>query len=143
LFRYSRTISKEQVFIPVEVREKVGGAIVEFLQGEGWKVVAVSVGGTHAHLLVELPSGFREVRQVIGECKRYSSRSARSEMPGKVWGEGGSFKEVRDRGHLVNTWMYVARGQEGDAWVWSVEIEERERAGGPGPPPACAGSGPA
>src|SRR4051812_17768658 len=58
----------EPVEIERELRATVGRAIDAALQAMKLEVVAVSVSGMHAHVLVELPIGAAIQKRIVGEC---------------------------------------------------------------------------
>ena len=55
LLQYNRARSDEAIIIPPRCRAVIGGCIVDHLTAESYRVLAVSVSRTHAHILAELP----------------------------------------------------------------------------------------
>jgi len=125
LHAYSEDQSEGVVIIPRDARAVVGRAIVEQLQADGHRVLCVSVGGVHAHALVELPDGMGTMRRIIGRVKCKSSRAIKDELPGRVWGSGGKFEQVRDKSHQRNVFWYILTKQGRGTWTWSYKHGER------------------
>ncbi len=128
LFKYSKKVSGEPVVIPTDAREAVGRTIVEKLRKGKHRVLAVSVSGMHAHLLVELPDSLPEIRRIIGFCKTAASHAIRAQLPGRVWGRYGGFKPINGKQHHLKPYNYIL-SQE-DAWIWSYEEDEEQEVDG-------------
>lgn len=118
---YQKEFAGKTVVIPVGLRSVIGDAIVTRITELGHRVLAVSVGRTHAHLLVELPADFSEVKREVGRVKRYASRAVTEQMPGQLWGEGGKFKTVSSREQQRAVFRYITQKQERGSWVWSFK----------------------
>jgi hypothetical protein len=85
LYRYSKEISGEPIVIPPVLRETIGKKILEKLDRYSYRVLSVSVGAKHVHVLTELPDDRGRVKAVIGECKAVSSHAVREVLPGSKW----------------------------------------------------------
>ena len=96
----------------------IGREIVRHLSGHGYRVLAVAVTKIHAHFLVELPGQLGEVKQIVGDAKRSSSRAVKAALPGAVWSAGGTFKRVLTSSHSMAVHDYVLYEQGRDAWSW-------------------------
>jgi hypothetical protein len=119
LYRYSKTQRPSAVVIPHALRPVVGVAFRKYLSGLGHRVLAVAVGGVHAHILAELPAELWEARAVVGQAKRASSRAVRSELPGRVWAGGGRFKAIDSPTYQRRVYRYILGHYAEGAWVWS------------------------
>lgn len=119
LLRYQQSRAGREVHLPIECRPLIGRTIVEYLNRERHRVLAVAIAKVHVHLLVELPDHMALVRQIAGHAKRHSSRAIKSVLPGNVWGEGGKFKPVRDLEHQRAAFDYILYEQGPEAWTWS------------------------
>ena len=124
LHEYSKRISSGPVTITRNVRAMIGCALVRTLLDDGHRVLCASVGGRHAHVLVELPDNMPLMRKIVGKAKNRSSRAIKKEMPGRVWGAGGTFKRVRDRSHQVEVFHYILDHASQGAWTWSYREGE-------------------
>jgi REP element-mobilizing transposase RayT len=111
----------DEVHIERELRAIVGLAILTYLRSLGFRILAIAVGKVHAHIVVELPKDLAKVRQIIGECKRKSSRAIKDSHPGTVWGGGGEFVVCWEKSHLKNAFEYVIYDQGPGAWTWSYQ----------------------
>ena len=139
LREYFEENAGDEVRIEQDLRPIVGRAILKHLREEDRPVLAIAVGKVHAHIVTELPKDLAQVRQIIGECKRKSSRAIKNQHPGTVWGAGGEFVVCYDKSHLKNAFEYVLYDQGPTAWTWSYrdptddgmfarpEPEERKR----------------
>jgi len=45
-------------------------------------------------------------------------------QPGNIWATGGSYKKIKDAGHLQNSYGYVRTRQEPGTIVWSHKPDE-------------------
>jgi REP element-mobilizing transposase RayT len=107
------------ITIPRELRPIIGVALVDYLTAQSHCVLAISVSGRHAHILVELPDDMQAIRAIIGEAKRKSSRAVKCQMPGRVWAAGGDYDLVDSRSHQRNSFFYILEKQGPGAWTWS------------------------
>jgi REP element-mobilizing transposase RayT len=119
LLRYQLSISGDVIEVARELRAVVGRAIVATLLEMNLRVLGAAVADRHSHFVVELPAELGGVKRIVGEAKRKSSRSVKQWLPGRVWSAGGTYKLVKDRGHLLNALDYVLFDQGEDAWTWS------------------------
>ena len=120
LLRYSHARSGAPVTIPPGLRAAIGKCIVNYLTGESYRVLVVSVARTHAHILVELPESVSQVRRIIGVCKARASGAVRKHIPGRVWGGGGKYLWIKDRQHLLDALQYIRDKQGQGAWAWTL-----------------------
>lgn len=81
LRRYAQRISGPSVVIPQSARRTVGQALRAKLDKLGHRVLAVSVSGMHAHMVVELSDDLKAIRKAIGECKCVASHAIRDVFP--------------------------------------------------------------
>ena len=128
-----------EVHLEKELRPIVGLAILLYLRSLSFRVVAIAVGKVHAHVVVELPKDLAAVRQIIGECKRKSSRAIKERKPGTVWGAGGEFVVCEEKSHVKNAFEYVIYDQGPGAWTWSYQDPNDEGMFARPEPPERAG----
>jgi REP element-mobilizing transposase RayT len=124
LHRYSKKISGEPVVIPQELREKIGTIIRKAMKRLSQRILAISVAATHCHFLVELPDDMKEIRRIVGECKRRASMAVKKQLSGRMWAHDGKYKGVDTVEHQRNSYRYIL--QQKDAWVWSYKEDEEE-----------------
>jgi REP element-mobilizing transposase RayT len=117
LHRWARERSGTPAFLAPALRPTIASAFAAELNDNGWTVLAVSVSDTHLHALAKLPEDRALTRRVVGEAKKVASRLVRREMPGRIWSAGGTYKPVRTRSHLFETFEYIRSRQEHDAFV--------------------------
>lgn len=122
------------VVIGMDWRKLIGRALLERLQRLGGEVLAISCGGQHAHLLVQLDDG--DARLQIGIVKRHTTYEAQAAgYVGRLWGTRGKIVRVRDESHRRNALRYILEHEHEGAWVWSTvknpetEIEYKETQG--------------
>lgn len=125
LHRYNERLSAKRIVIPRKARADVGRAIVALLCSEGHRLLVMSVGGMHAHLLVELPDNVRRIKAIVGHAKSKSSRAVKHILPGSIWARGGRFEKIKDRAHHRNVYNYILTRQERGTWVWSYKDRPR------------------
>lgn len=92
----------------------------------GHRMLVACVGGRHTHILVELPETLSEARREIGRAKQAASHAVRDAMPGRIWADGGDFRQIQDHDHARRTFKYILDHAEEGAWVWSYKDAERE-----------------
>ena len=121
LYLYSQSLvgRTAAIEIPPPVRATIGQALIATLARRELRILAVAVGGHHAHMLLELPPSYETRRDLIGQGKRASSHAARRALPGRVWGSGGKFVTIKDRRHQLQTLRYIAAHASQGAWVWT------------------------
>jgi len=124
LLRHNKDRGGKLVIIPKRARCDAGRSIVGKLEQLGHRVLAVSVGGVHAHLLVELPDNRAGMGDIAGRLKQASSHAIRETLPGRVWGCGGSFTRIADRQHHRNVYRYILTEQKPGTWTWSFRDGE-------------------
>jgi REP element-mobilizing transposase RayT len=107
------------VIIPLNVRSIIADRIADTLIEMGHRVLAASVSGMHAHVVVELPDNMPLIRAIVGEAKKESSRAVRKQMPGRIWAAGGDYDPIDDRNHLASAMNYVLMKQGPGARTWS------------------------
>jgi REP element-mobilizing transposase RayT len=108
LYEYHQERSQDEVHI-----------VAKYLLDQGYRVLAVAVTKVHAHFLVELPGPLSDVKEIVGQAKRSSSRAVKKEMPGAVWSAGGTFKRVLNSEHSKSVHDYIIFDQGFDAWTWT------------------------
>lgn len=119
LHEYHKDRSAREVHIGRDHRAVIGREIVRHLQTRGYRTLAIAVTKVHAHLLVELPDSLDDVKAIIGDAKRLSSRAVKPSMPGRIWAAGGTYKRVVEQSHQKRAFDYILYGQGEGAWTWS------------------------
>jgi len=106
------------VSISAELRPIICAAFIRHMLNAGHDLEAVSVGETHLHALVHLFEDRAMTKREVGEAKRKASRAVKTQMPGSIWSEGGTYKPVNSNEHFVAARHYIRFLQEEDAFVW-------------------------
>jgi hypothetical protein len=127
LYRHELGRAAPPIVIDADLRETVCRALANALLESGHRCVLASVGGRHAHVIVELPDNIVAVRAIVGDAKRVASRSVKQRLPGRIWSRGGEYRRIKDNHHFANAYDYVRDGQEGGARVWTSDEGERLR----------------
>jgi hypothetical protein len=112
LHRYQQHRSAPTVSIPQLLREPIARAFAEALSIGGWQVAIISVSDKHLHASVRLPRDRAATRRIVGEAKKFASRSVRAQLPGRFWPEGGVYKPIRNAAHLAQAFEYIRTRQE-------------------------------
>jgi len=119
LHEYHKHRSADEIHIGRDERAIIGREIVRHLQTEGYRTLTIAVTKVHAHLLVQLPGALDDVKAIIGDAKRLSSRAVKKSMPGSVWAAGGTYKRIVEPSHRQSAFDYILYGQGDGAWTWS------------------------
>ncbi|MBX2850967.1 MAG: hypothetical protein KTR15_04380 [Phycisphaeraceae bacterium] len=121
---FRRATSGEAVLLSKQARAIVAQKIVETLSNRKHRVLIVSVGGMHVHLLSELPSDREEARHEIGIAKKSASQAINHLPTGRIWAKGCGLKPIRDEEHQRNTFGYIQRHAEKGAFIWSFRDDD-------------------
>ena len=119
LHRHSRQLLTHQpVHLNQAQRQIAGQGLVEMLVRDGTKLLAVSMGAIHYHILGRFSD--KQVLQRVGQAKRhaYYLLRARWQMK-KVWQRLSNVTPIADRPHQVRVFRYVREHKEQGAWVWT------------------------
>jgi len=116
LHRHSQRISSEPIVIPKFLRQSIGEALIESLNDH--QLLVLSVGGMHAHVLIELPDDIKLIKRIVGGAKNLASRRVRKHMPGRIWAASGGFKRVDCQMHQRRVYKYILDHYFEGAWVW-------------------------
>ena len=124
LFRYRKERSRPPVTLTHALKPIVAIALRRWLIDAGYRVLAVSVCFDHAHLLVELPEGRRQIRAVIGSAKKFASRAIRHELPGTVWSAGCDSRPKDRKWSVAGSVRYIRDRQGAGSWTWCFRDAE-------------------
>jgi REP element-mobilizing transposase RayT len=119
LRKYWQQRAGKPILIPSELRAIIGKAVLAKLLALGYRVLAISVGGRHVHVQVEMPDHNATIKREIGLCKRASSLAVTKRLPGRLWQRLPGIKPINDHGHQENTFNYIPKHAQEGAWVWS------------------------
>jgi len=132
LQRSKSLMHQASVKLTSEWRKILGEAIRDRLLALGAEVIAVAMSATHAHVLAKLPAD--APRPWMGFAKKHAWFIARDlGWKDKLWAVRSHALPIRDRGHQENTFKYIVRHRDEEAWVWTF------RDGLPASPPDAAG----
>ncbi|MGD9127804.1 MAG: hypothetical protein PVH19_10555, partial [Planctomycetia bacterium] len=107
-----------RVFLP-EHRKLLGEAMVDVMNRAKLRFLAVAVGVSHAHVLVECKDDYMTARRLASSLKQVSSFAVRDSLPGKVWAKGGKPIRIKDQKHQQQVFYYILEhAQKEGAWVW-------------------------
>ncbi|HMO26839.1 MAG TPA: transposase [Tepidisphaeraceae bacterium] len=124
LHDWHRRRSDAPVILAPDVRAIVIRAFHEKLASLAHRVIAISCGCHHVHLLAELPRDDDLLTRAIGKCKQLASHRLRASIPGNVWSSGFKLQPIRDRSHFENAYQYIRCKQEQGTVVWSHRPDE-------------------
>jgi hypothetical protein len=125
LLRRSReSLKQSPVILPTQLREVVGAALRERLEGLGALVLCESVSGQHIHVLAKMPFGCG--REWLGVAKRHVWFVLRERgWKTKLWGKRSKNVVIKDRQHQLNVYYYILRHASEGAWTWTLMQENR------------------
>lgn len=119
LHDYMKRKSSAEVHVELDLRPIAGAAMVAFCREQHIHITTLAISKVHVHALIELVNDLREVKRIVGEIKRKSSRALKEWLPGSVWASGGAFKPVQDEHHWSKADEYILFEQGPHAWTWS------------------------
>lgn len=126
LHQHSQSISQHATVLPAELRGLIAHKLAQQLEKHGIRILIVSVGGMHAHLLAELPDDGTKAKRLIGITKKGASQAVNKQLPGRMWARGCGLKLVRDQSHQQNTFHYIKRHENDGAFVWTFTDNVRQ-----------------
>jgi hypothetical protein len=125
LARSRELLVQEPVVLEPKWRCFFGRALRDRLQMLDLTLLCISLGATHAHMLVKMPGG-PIPRKWIGMAKKHANFEGKAKgWTGKLWAEGSKANPIRDRKHQINTFNYILRHMDEGAWVWDFQKGER------------------
>lgn len=121
LEEYSRRIMKaEPVLLAPRQRAAACNAMAEKLLERSVRVLALSVGREHYHILAQFPDS--RVRHWVGLAKKHASHILRElGLQGQVWARKCRALPIRNRSHQINTFKYIVAHREHGAFVWTFK----------------------
>jgi len=125
MHRHAKSLLTQQpITLTMHQRQLVGERLIRWFDIKAIPMVAVSVGGAHAHLLCQLPDHERDA--TIGNAKRYASTEARRAdpaLPSKLFARKGEPKPVRDFTHFKKAFDYVVNKHRREgAWTRGIDV---------------------
>ena len=124
LYRYHQERGGKPIRIPKDLFPVIGKRLVSKIESQGHRLLAVSLDPHHVHLLVELPGDRKSIRKIVGTWKQAASHAIRERLPGKIWAEDCDPESMKDRNHQRNTFFYILRHGQKDAWTWDYREHE-------------------
>jgi hypothetical protein len=119
LIEHSRRVMRQgPVHLNPAQRRIVGQALAEMMARLRNEPIAVSMDCVHYHILARFHDG--DVRPQVGRAKKHAWHLLREAgFSGRLWQRLCHCEPIRDRQHQVNTFDYICRHAEEDAWVWT------------------------
>ena len=124
LHEYAKRVSDDPILIKSVLRPIIGQTILNKIKDQKHRVLVISVGSNHAHILVELPDKRSSVGAICGTWKQAASHKVRKELPGHIGAEGGDPIPIRDKAHHRRVFEYILRHRNENAWIWSYKEEQ-------------------
>ncbi|MFG0329350.1 MAG: hypothetical protein ACF8PN_05560 [Phycisphaerales bacterium] len=123
-YNANRLVREPPVEFGAALRPIVGATLLrDLVTTSDCRVAALAVAGTHLHVLVEGPADDASFRRVIGVAKRAASMRVRDELPGRIWADGGHFKNVDSDAYQREVFAYIVNHRAEGAWVWTYRDE--------------------
>lgn len=95
----------------------VGDAFLETFKFLNTSVLAIAVHATHVHLQVQFDP--KQVRIDCGKAKKNAWYRLREQgWQGKLWAKRGKYQPIQDYQHQKNTYAYILKHSQENAWVW-------------------------
>lgn len=130
---YSRSLLKSDAVLLTPAQRRVAGqGMVDRLLEMETRLLALSCGRAHYHILCGLPDA--TARALVGRAKKNAAFLLRDAgRPGRIFARGCRSHPVTDKDHQHNAFDYILNHRRQGAWVWNF------RAGRPwNPRPAGA-----
>lgn len=105
-----------------EHRKLLGEAMLETIERVKQRCLAIAIGASHSHLLVECEDDYQVARQFSARLKQVSSFAVGRVLQGRVWATGGKPIRIRNREHQQQVFWYILEHAEKEsAWVWRFD----------------------
>jgi hypothetical protein len=101
LHRYHRDRSGNAVQFPDPIRVDLGRAILIKIRKLNIHCLCLAVGPSHTHLLLRATHDYDHLKKLSGQLKQAASHTVRTQMPGRLWADGGKPIRVKDRQHQL------------------------------------------
>jgi len=121
LHDYQQRRAVDAVVLPVDVRRRVGAALLDKLDEMKAQTLIVAVAAMHVHMVVELDDDYEGAKRTAGRLKQRASHVIGDSLPGRVWAAGNKPVRVSDRAHLAEAYDYILRHAGKGAWVWTFK----------------------
>lgn len=118
---YQQQQSGRPVRIPPELRPIICTRLIEKIESQNYRLLAVAIDSLHAHLLVELPRDRKTIKRTVGSWKQATSHAVRQELPGKLWSAGCDPEVMKDKQHQQNTFRYILKHADRGAVTWRFD----------------------
>jgi REP element-mobilizing transposase RayT len=98
-------MKQEPVYLTIEQRKEVEGAIREIATRYGWTIHSIAVQSDHVHVVI---TACREGEQLRDALKAVATRALNKKFGSKIWwSEKGSAKYLWERPYFKNAVKYV------------------------------------
>jgi len=124
LHRMVREASRSAVKLPKQLWPVIGEAVLDKCVEQDHRVLVIAVDAMHVHLLVELPSDRKAIKQLVGSWKQKASHAVRDQLPGSIWSKSCDPILIKDRAHHVRAYRYIRDHAQQGAWVRTFKDEE-------------------
>ncbi|MBI1345699.1 hypothetical protein GC163_05360 [bacterium] len=122
-------LKQPAVTLTPQWREVVGKALLERLQQQHGRVLAIACAAQHSHIQVQLPNV--DARKPVGIAKKHATFVAHAAgFTGQLWSARGKIVRIRDVAHQRNVYRYILDHAREGAWVWSEVIPPRDETQG-------------
>lgn len=119
---YNQDHAAKPRFFQPEHRKLLGETVLAAITRAELRCLAVAVGASHSHLLVECQDDYMVARRLSGRLKQVSSFAVRDFLPGKIWAKGGKPIRIKDQRHQQQVFFYILEhAEKEDAWVWRFD----------------------
>ena len=101
---------------------RIGTLLLESFAHQGVPVLALAVGPTNVHALVQCADG--QPKRVMGGAKEHVTFGAAriidpaAKTREKFWEKGCGAKPIRDRAHALRAFRYILAHAKKGQWVW-------------------------
>lgn len=122
LHNYYQQHSGNPVLFQPEHRKCLGEAMHKSIGCVNLRCLAIAVGLSHSHLLVECEDDYKAAQQLSARLKQASSFAISHMLQGGIWGGRGRPIRIRDHAHQQQVFYYIVEHAEKEgAWVWRFD----------------------
>jgi REP element-mobilizing transposase RayT len=120
LHTYFKQRATPEVVLTPALRAIVGDGMLQSIRRHNDRCLAIAVGKTHTHLLVECVNARDAIKRLTSRLKQASSRATAEQVPGRIWARGATYIPIDEQAHQQAVFRYILNhAPKEHAWVWN------------------------
>ncbi len=117
LYDHQESQLKNAIIIPDHLLPTLGQRLHSKCIQTDTQVLAISVGSSHAHLLVQYLNQYEHAQNFAAKLKQAASHAVRNELAGSIWARGGKPILIQDRQHQQKVFHYILEHASTGDWT--------------------------